>query len=50
LHYWGDADSLRILGNIREAIALGGRLAVVEMVLPGRNEPHIGSLMDLNRW
>ena len=48
LHDWDDADSVRILANIRRAIAPGGRLAVVEMVLPGRNQPHIGPLMDLN--
>ena len=48
LHDWDDADSVRILINIRRAIAPGGRLAVVEMVLPGRNEPHIGPLTDLN--
>jgi hypothetical protein len=48
LHDWGDEDSVRILTNIRSAIAPSGRLAVVEMVLPGRNEPHVGALMDLN--
>jgi hypothetical protein len=48
LHDWDDADSVRILRNVRWAIAPGGRLAVVEMVLPGRNQPHIGPLMDLN--
>jgi SAM-dependent methyltransferase len=48
LHDWGDEDSVRILGCIRRAVAPSGRLAVVEMVLPGRNEPHIGTLMDLN--
>jgi hypothetical protein len=30
------------------SMAPGGCLAVVEMVLPGRNEPHVGPLMDLN--
>ncbi len=49
LHDWGDEDAVRILGNIRKAIApTRGRLAIVEMVLPGRNEPHVGKLMDLN--
>jgi O-methyltransferase domain len=48
LHDWGDEDALRILTNIRKAIAPVGRLAIVELVLPGRNEPHIGQLMDLN--
>jgi C-methyltransferase len=48
LHDWDDEDSARILTNIRRAMAPTGRLSVVEMVLPGRNEPHIGPLMDLN--
>jgi SAM-dependent methyltransferase len=48
LHDWHDTDCVRILANIRRAIAPGGRLALVEMVLPGRNEPHLGPLMDLN--
>jgi len=48
LHDWDDANSVRILTNIRKAIAPSGRLAIVELVLPGRNETHIGPLMDLN--
>jgi hypothetical protein len=48
LHDWDDANSVRILTNIRKAIASNGRLAIVELVLPGRNETHIGPLMDLN--
>ena len=48
LHDWDNADSLRLLANIRKAITPHGRLSVVELVLPERNEPHIGPLMDLN--
>jgi SAM-dependent methyltransferase len=48
LHDWDDEDAVRVLSNIRRAITPGGRLAIVELVLPGRNEPHIGPLMDLN--
>ena len=48
LHDWNDGDSVRILGNIRKAIAPQGRLSIVELVLPQPNEPHIGPLMDLN--
>jgi hypothetical protein len=48
LHDWDDADSARIRANVRRAIAPGGRLAIIELVLPGPNEPHIGPLMDLN--
>ncbi len=48
LHDWDDADALRLLANIRKAMAPQGRLSIVELVLPQRNEPHIGPLMDLN--
>jgi hypothetical protein len=48
LHDWDDADSIKLLANVRTAIAPQGRLAVIELVLPPANEPHIGPLMDLN--
>ncbi len=48
LHDWDDENSVRILTNIRKVIVPEGRLAVVELVLPCRNEPHVGPLMDLN--
>jgi SAM-dependent methyltransferase len=48
LHDWDDERSSKILGNIRRAIDPGGRLVVVEIVLPPMNEPHIGPLIDLN--
>jgi hypothetical protein len=48
LHDWDDARSVQILSNIRKEIAPNGRLVVIEMVLPGPNEPHVGPLMDLN--
>jgi hypothetical protein len=47
IHDWDDERRLKILGNIRRAMADGGKLLVVEMiVLPG-NEPHLGKLQDL---
>jgi hypothetical protein len=48
LHDWDDAHSEKILRNVRKAIASNGKLAVVEIVLPPHNEPHIGPLIDLN--
>lgn len=48
VHDWDDASAVRILSNVRTAMAPNGRLAIVEMVLPGRNEPHVAPLMDLN--
>jgi hypothetical protein len=48
LHDWDDESCVKILSNIRKAIAVDGRLAVVEIVLPPGNEPHVGQLIDLN--
>ncbi len=48
LHDWDDARSIQILRNIRTAIRPGGRVAVIEMVLPDSIAPHPGWLMDLN--
>ena len=48
LHDWDDDHSVKILRNVRRAIASDGKLAVVEIVLPPHNEPHIGPLIDLN--
>jgi SAM-dependent methyltransferase len=48
LHDWDDQRSGDILNNIRRVIDPGGRLIVVEIVLPPMNEPHIGPLIDLN--
>lgn len=36
IHDWDDAASLRILGNCRAAMQSGGRLLVIETVLPER--------------
>jgi hypothetical protein len=48
VHDWDDAHAGAILRNVRGAIAPNGRLAVIEIVLPGHNEPHLGPLIDLN--
>ena len=42
LHDWDDADCVKILKTVREAIAPGGRLAIFEILLPERNVPHPG--------
>ena len=47
LHDWGDAQCVAILRNCRDAIAAGGRLLIVEAVLPVGDTPHHGKLMDL---
>lgn len=48
LHDWDDAESIRILKHSREAIASGGRLVVIENVVPADPSPHMVHLLDLN--
>ena len=47
LHDWDDTQCVAILRNCRDAIAPGGRLLIVEAVLPVGDTPHHGKLMDL---
>jgi SAM-dependent methyltransferase len=48
LHDWNDADSVRILKRSREALAPGGRLVVIETLVPEDHRPEMVHLMDLN--
>ncbi|MFJ6567687.1 methyltransferase [Streptomyces sp. NPDC091292] len=49
IHDWDDDLSRRILGNCRDALADGGRVLLVEAVLPDRPRPTpTVSLMDLD--
>jgi len=47
LHDWDDRQCVSILRNCRKAIAPGGRLLIVEAVLPIGDVPHHGKMMDL---
>lgn len=47
LHDWNEQDSMLILRNIRQAIADGGRLAVMDYLLPDVPVPHQGFAMDM---
>jgi hypothetical protein len=47
IHDWNDEQCMAILANCRKAMAKGGKMLVVEMVLPEGNEPSIGKLLDL---
>ena len=49
IHDWDDESALRILGNVRHALAASpnGRLIIVDMVLPEDSRPHPGKLLDL---
>ncbi|RAR41867.1 methyltransferase [Paenibacillus sp. MDMC362] len=46
IHDWNDEDCIRILRNCREAMAPGGRVLVMDPVIPPGNTPHIGKLLD----
>jgi hypothetical protein len=47
LHDWNDDDALKILANVRSAIAPGGTLLLLESVLPERSSSDLGLLIDL---
>lgn len=47
IHDWSEAQCLAILGNVRAAMPAEARLLVVEMVLPGKDEPHFGKILDM---
>lgn len=48
IHDWTDEQSLVILKNIRKVIGQGGKLLVIEGVVPAGNEPSFSKLLDLN--
>jgi hypothetical protein len=47
IHDWSDEQCITILQNCRTAMSPGGKVLVVEMVLPEGNEPSMGKLLDL---
>jgi len=47
IHDWPEAQCLAILGNCRKAMNPGGRVLLIEMVLPPGNEPHPGKMLDI---
>jgi hypothetical protein len=47
LHDWSDEECTTILSNIRAAIVDGGRLAVIERVIPEDFTPHIAYDFDM---
>jgi hypothetical protein len=48
LHDWDDEASLRILRNCSAAMAPGGRLWLVESIVPEGSGPSVSKLLDLN--
>ena len=47
IHDWTEDQCVTILGNCRKAMKSGGRLLIVEMVLPAGDTPHPGKMLDL---
>jgi hypothetical protein len=47
IHDWSPEQCLIILGHCRRAMNSGGRLLLVEMVLPEGDAPHPGKMLDM---
>ena len=47
VHDWSDADAIKILSNCRKALSPGGKILVVEAVIPKGNDPHPYKWLDL---
>jgi hypothetical protein len=47
IHDWSEEQCLTILGHCRRAMNGGGRLLIVEMVLPEGDTPHFGKMLDI---
>jgi SAM-dependent methyltransferase len=47
IHDWDEASCIKILTNCRRAMKPGGRLLLVEMVIPPGNDFHPGKLSDM---
>jgi O-methyltransferase domain/Dimerisation domain len=47
IHDWDDERAVRILKNVHRAMSDGGKLLLVESVIPPGNAPSFGKLLDL---
>jgi predicted O-methyltransferase YrrM len=48
LHDWDDRQCLQILASCTKAMRPGGRVVIVEQIVPGESSPSPVTLMDLN--
>jgi hypothetical protein len=47
IHDWDDERAIQILKNVRKAMNPGGRVILLESVLPPANQPDFGKVIDL---
>jgi hypothetical protein len=47
LHDWSDQECVRILLNLSKAVSGGGRVLIVEHIVPGPSQPHFAKLSDI---
>jgi hypothetical protein len=47
IHDWTDDHCLTILGHCRRAMNPGGRVLIIETVLPDNDTPHPGKIVDI---
>lgn len=47
IHDWSDEECLTILGHCHAGMTAGGKVLIVEMVIPGPNVPSVGKFLDL---
>lgn len=47
IHNWSDEDAVRILRNVRDAMAEAGRVLLVEFVMPDDDRPHPSKDVDI---
>lgn len=47
IHDWYDEQNILILKNIRASMPDGGKILILDMVIPEGNEPHFGKILDL---
>ncbi len=48
LHDWSDEECVKILSNIQQASTSGGRILIVEHVVPGPGISHFSKLFDIH--
>ena len=47
IHDWDDQRAIQILRNCRNAMRRGGKVLIVDSVIPSGNAAHFGKLLDL---